>query len=113
MTAQFWVVVQKWEESERHWGIRPDGYSLHCTPEDRDAFVQAVDATRDRDSVPDEYDRTCGEPYFARVDEETYAKVAASGNGVRIYNNNYPEDGGSDGWKNLLGGGFGLVGECV
>ena len=31
------VVVQKWEESERGWGTRPDGFSLHLT----EAYIQA------------------------------------------------------------------------
>ncbi len=33
------VVVQKWEETERGWGVRPDGFSLHLTDADRSAYI--------------------------------------------------------------------------
>jgi hypothetical protein len=34
------VVMQRWYESERGWGQRPDGCSLHLTEQDRAAYCK-------------------------------------------------------------------------
>lgn len=34
------VIVQKWEESERGWGTRPDGYSIHPDDAARKRFMR-------------------------------------------------------------------------
>lgn len=34
------IIVQNWIESERGWGQRPDGYSIHLTNVDRAQFIQ-------------------------------------------------------------------------
>lgn len=58
---------QNWLESERGWGIRPDGYSLHTTRGDVDAYIaQYWDGMPD--TVPDEYSRPDGEPYQVEVE---------------------------------------------
>ena len=98
MTHQ--VIVQKWEESERGWGTRPDGYSLHLTKADRVAFIEAY-WRRMPDEVQDEYSRASGSPYSAEVDEATFARVKAGKRGIREFNNNYPGNQGKDGWKNV------------
>lgn len=92
------VVVQKWEESERGWGVRPDGFTMHLTEADRAAFVQAY-WDRMPDEVPYEYSRPSGSPYLAQVSQEIYDKVAKSKKGMWGDGNNYPGDGGTDGWK--------------
>jgi len=65
------VIAQTWEESERGWGVRPDGFSLHLTMEDckkfREAF-QEQQLTMLGSAVPDEYSRTSGEPFLAKVE---------------------------------------------
>lgn len=81
---QYVVVRQDWLESERGWGIRPDGYSLHRTKADLDAFVRAYWQDMP-DEVPDEYSRPCGEPYLVDVDESTYNLVLGSAHGIRRY----------------------------
>lgn len=91
------VVVQKWEESESGWGTRPDGYTLHCTADDMNAFVQAY-WDRMPNRVPEVYSRPDGQPYIAWVDEELYEKVKASGNGMWGPGRTPPGSGGSDGW---------------
>ncbi len=68
------VVVQKWEESERGWGVRPDGFSLHMTDEDREAFIKEYWDSMPK-KAPDEYSRPAGTPYKAEVDEEVFQKV--------------------------------------
>ncbi len=94
------VIVQKWEESERGWGTRPDGFTMHLTDAHRKAYI---DAYWDRmpDWVPDEYSCPSGEPYEAYVDTETYNVVKASGNGTWGNGNNYPGSGGTDGWMKI------------
>lgn len=79
---KFTVVVQKWEESERGWGVRPDGWTMHLTEEDREAFVKEFYANNPPGPAPDCYSRTSGDPYLMDVDEETYKKVEASKNGT-------------------------------
>jgi hypothetical protein len=90
------VIVQKWEESERGWGTRPDGYSLHLTEEDRVLYIKKYWNSMP-DKAPAEYSRPDGTPYVASVDEATFAKVKASECGVRGYGRP-PGSGGSDGW---------------
>jgi len=95
------VIVQKWEESEDGWGTRPDGYSLHLTDEDCRAYIQEY-WDRMPAEVPDEYSRPDGTPYRAEVDEETFAAVQASENGIREFRNIPPGSGGKDGWVSLV-----------
>lgn len=92
------VIVQKWEESERGWGSRPDGYSLHLTEEHRVAYIKAY-WDRMPDEPPDEYSRPDGSLYEAEIPIEVYEKVIASKNGIRIWDNEYPGGGGTDGWR--------------
>lgn len=73
-----------WEESERGWGVRPDGASLHLSTEDSAQFVKAYWAQQP-DEVPDEYSRPSGKPKLIEVDDETYEKIEASKNGIRIW----------------------------
>lgn len=79
------VVCQRWEESERGWGVRPDGFSLHIHPGDREAFIE-----RHWDELPvetpDEYDRPSGEPFEVGVSEAEYEGLAESGGSRRYYN---------------------------
>jgi hypothetical protein len=94
--------VQKWEESERGWGTRPDGYTVHVEKEDIDKYVKAIrDAEAARgyallggygtDNVPDEYERPCGAPYQARIDPDFAASVKESDHGLRVYAREYPK----------------------
>ena len=78
------VVRQSWEESERGWGVRPDGYSLHLTQSDRNVFVRAYWDSMPEE-VPDEYERPTGETFPVEVDEETFDLVHTSKNGIRRY----------------------------
>jgi len=90
------VTVQKWEESERHWGTRSDGYSLHLNDSDRKNFIEEY-WKRMPNSTPSEYSRPDGTAYIASVDGETYKKVKASKNGIRCFDRP-PGSGGTDGW---------------
>ena len=83
---KFPVMVQLWEESERGWGTRPDGYSLHLTEEARKSYIEDYWASMP-DEVPDEYSRPCGSPYVASVNEKTFIKVSANKNGIKLNGN--------------------------
>lgn len=95
------VLCQQWEESERGWGVRPDGYSLHLTQEDRDAFVKNHKAHQLKiygSEAPDEYDRPCGEPYKVKVTGKTLDKLKASKNGIRKFG---PAPKGGGPWRSV------------
>jgi hypothetical protein len=77
------VVVQDWEESERGWGVRPDGHSLHLTEADRTAYFKEY-ADGLPEEVPNEYSRLSGPPYIGDVDAKVYSEVKNSKNGIRI-----------------------------
>jgi len=78
------VIRQDWLESERGWGCRSDGYSLHKNDEDRRLYIEAYWRGMP-DAVPDEYSSPCGDPHTVKVDPETYEKVFASTRGTRHY----------------------------
>jgi len=68
------VVKQFWEESERGWGVRPDGYTLHLTEADRVKFIKAFEASQP-DAVPDEYSRPSGSPTVTDVSDAVYKEL--------------------------------------
>lgn len=81
------VLAQSWTESERGWGQRPDGYSLHQTKEDRDAFVDSYNKQfNNKAEVPDEYSFADGSPTVVVVHTSIYRKLKASKNGIWVDN---------------------------
>lgn len=86
------VYVLIWEESERGWGVRPDGYSFHRSVENAEAYVKEyVEALPT--AIPDEYERLATPViYTYEVDDEIYKSVAESKNGIRLYNQNAISD---------------------
>lgn len=80
------VIGQNWEESERGWGTRPDGFTLHLTKEDREAFINGyLDRQKKYNEehlgpgiTPDEYTRVAGEPRLISVSDEIYQSLMAS-----------------------------------
>jgi hypothetical protein len=81
VTNKHTVVKQFWIESERGWGTRPDGYTLHLNKTDRHAFIKAYWDRMPRE-VPVEYSRPEGEPVLVDVDGATFEKIKASRNGI-------------------------------
>lgn len=77
------ILYQEWEESERGWGVRPDGYSLHKDEASRKGYIEKY-WNGMPDEVPDEYSRPCGEPRWIEVDAKTYTAVKRKGS-VREY----------------------------
>ena len=66
--------MQAWEESERGWGVRPDGVAYYLTEEAAIAGTTALVKTmREQEAMyykgrtPDEYSRPSGKPQFVPV----------------------------------------------
>jgi hypothetical protein len=85
------VLGDKWIESERGWGTRPDGYSLHNRMEDYRAFVAEYWASMPS-STPDEYSRPLEQPHSVTVTHQLYAQIQTSNNGIRVYDCNGIKD---------------------
>ena len=70
------AILQYWEESERGWGSRADGCSLHRDLASHQKYVD--DVYRDRtyhQYVPDQYDRTIGDPTAVEISENLYQSM--------------------------------------
>lgn len=90
MTEKLEAICQDWEESERGWGTRPDGCSLHLTIEDRNLFVKNYWDLMPRE-VPDEYERPEGNPFRIEVSRKLYNQIKKSDEGLRLYQHNVRE----------------------
>lgn len=94
------VVVQKWEELERGFGSRPDGWTMHLDADTHREYIEKFYRERNANAgpVPDEYSRPCGTPYEIQVGPKTYAKIKE--HGVVWGPGNMPPSGfqGKDGW---------------
>jgi len=70
-------VAQEWEEAERGWGVRPDGFSIHRSEEDRLAFIQSHwDSLPD--DPPDTYSRPAGPPTTTELTEAMSTLIGSS-----------------------------------
>lgn len=82
------IIHQLWEESERGWGVRPDGYSHHLSYQDRSVFIKEYWDSMP-DEVPDEYSRSSGDLKEVQVSSEDYAKLVEARQrgryGLRFY----------------------------
>jgi len=83
------VICQQWEESERGWGVRPDGYSLHRDQASLDAYLKRYWDEMPK-LVPDEYERPCGHAYAVYVNKGVYEDLQAK-DGMRFYSGGSPE----------------------
>lgn len=77
------VVAQDWEESERGWGVRPDGCSLHLTEADCRQYISKYWDGMPR-FAPDEYERPAGQPYHVAVPMDLYEEVVKGGGNKRL-----------------------------
>lgn len=84
------LYLQYWEESERGWGVRPDGCSLHLEQSDHNKFIESVYSDRSESSVPDEYDRVVGGLIDVYVSKTLYNEIVKNGGSLRLmeYNMN-------------------------
>lgn len=78
--------AQTWTESERGWGQRPDGYTLHKTKDDITHFLNRM-RTREAEiykgQTPDEYSFPDSPPTLVEItDKDTIDKLNASTEGI-------------------------------
>ena len=78
------VVYVSWEESEKGWGCRPDGCSLHVIIDDFHKFLSDY-WSRMPSQVPNEYERPAGSPGTAYVPQEIFAQIKKSKFGLRLW----------------------------
>lgn len=70
-----------WEESERGWGTRPDGCSLHTSEEESRLFVKEYNDTLP-DEVQDEYSRPAGKVRKVQLADEIHERLEKLGDGT-------------------------------
>lgn len=68
------IVIQMWLESERGWGTRPDGFSIHlsntnCKKYCEEYWVEEKKRNAKSLYAPDEYSREDGEPKVIEVQD--------------------------------------------
>jgi hypothetical protein len=70
------VFLQYWEESERGWGVRPDGCSLHEYKEEHKKYIDSIYKKRELDNeVPYEYDRPIGNLIEVLIKDDLYSSI--------------------------------------
>jgi hypothetical protein len=78
------VILQIWEESERGWGTRPDGCSMHIDLKERENYIQTIyDSRKSDESIPNEYDRIVGEGVEAFIEDALF-KLVEKDKSVRL-----------------------------
>lgn len=78
------VVCQLWDESERGFGRRPDGWSVHKSEVDHKAFCKEYWDRQPKGPAPAEYTAECGSPFLMDLDARSklYKSLMKSKNGV-------------------------------
>lgn len=70
------VYLQYWEESERGWGVRPDGCSLHTSLEEHKKYINSIYKEREKHTeIPHEYDRIVGETIEVMIKDDLYDNI--------------------------------------
>ena len=77
------IIYVSWEESERGWGTRPDGSSLHLTIHDFRVFLKEYWDTLP-DSPPSEYSRPADKPVIVYASPELYMQIQEENHGLRL-----------------------------
>ena len=90
--AEIWIM--EWEESERGWGTRPDGYSVHPSEAaSRKWLADYWERMKEYDRqqgygtgyVPDEYSRPYGDAFPLRVSSDHKLVTDMGANGYRVW----------------------------
>ena len=84
------VLCQTWSESERGWGMRPDGYSLHLSQKDLDAYVKAY-WEKMPVKTPHEYSFPDGKPYACIVTDDVLAEIKEGDYGIHRFSRPIPQ----------------------
>jgi hypothetical protein len=84
------VYCMSWEESERGWGQRPDGISLHKTEQDYEDYIAEYWDSMP-DEVPDEYDRPATDDLDkVLISQKLFKQI--KGNGLRLWQHEIPKE---------------------
>ncbi len=83
------VYLQHWEESERGWGVRPDGCSIHIDLESHKCFLQNIYDDRDPLNVPDEYERIVGDVSEVLVSDSIFSEIIKEKGTIRLMQNSF------------------------
>lgn len=87
------VVRVEWIESERGWGQRPDGYSLHLTTEVANQYISEMhnretayyrSQGKPDNYVPDEYSRESSRS-LVDIDDTKYDELVKAGGSLRFW----------------------------
>lgn len=68
------VVYQSWLETERGWGQRPDGFTLHRNEEEHQEFVRNYWSEMPT-PTPEEYSRPDGDPVAIWIPDDVHARL--------------------------------------
>jgi hypothetical protein len=85
LVSQFTAHLQHWTESERGWGQRPDGYSLHLTAELAKQYVVEYNAKLPSGPAPDEYTFADGGAVEVEVSEKLHQMLQEKGGSMRFW----------------------------
>lgn len=78
-------ILQIWEESERGWGTRPDGCTLHINDDTKNKYINGIYNSRKISTlVPDEYDRPIGKSIECFISDGLYEKIDQIGS-IRLF----------------------------
>lgn len=72
------IYLQFWEESERGWGVRPDGASIHINMESHKNYINEIYSDRNLNQVPNEYDRVVGTLIEVMATDSIYELLSTS-----------------------------------
>ena len=67
--------LQRWEESERGSGVRPDGASIHINMKYYKSYIDSIYECRDSKNIPDEYERVSGPVLEVYIEDGLYQKL--------------------------------------
>jgi hypothetical protein len=67
-------LIQFWEESERNWGVRPDGCSLHLDSEQLKFFLNNIYSERSKE-IPNEYERVVGKESICFISDDLFERL--------------------------------------
>lgn len=95
--------VFTWTESERGWGTRPDGYSVHISAEEARQYVDRHWAKFPDGAAPDEYDRPDSEkPFGVVLQDAAFARLLKEEKSIRLWEQDANIESQPDGRRFLV-----------
>ncbi len=82
------AILDTWTESERGWGQRPDGCTIHLTEKDYKEYVKAYWAKMP-DTVQDEYSRPDNRLRNIVISDVLFENLSKSENGICLWQSEF------------------------